>query len=186
MKPKFFKTQLELRKWFEKNHNKTLELWIGFYKKSSAKAGVTNAEVLDVALCFGWIDGIRKSIDDESYTNRYTPRTAKSIWSKINTEHVERLTEAGLMMPAGLKAVEDAKKDGRWAKAYDPPSTSQVPEDFLKELKKNRKASAFYKTLNKQNLFTITFRLQNSKKPETRERWVKRIIEMLAKGEKLH
>ena len=175
---KFFKTPAELRKWLEKNHEKATELWIGFYKKSSKKKGITSAEALDEALCFGWIDGVRNAIDEISYANRYTPRRPKSVWSKINTEKVERLTKDGLMMPAGLKAVEMAKSDGRWEKAYH--SNDEVPADFLKELKKNKAAKEFFRTLNKQKLFFITFRLQNSKKPETRERWIKKIIEMLA------
>ena len=182
MKPRFFKTKDELRTWFEKNHDKKDELWIGYYKKSAKKEGLTSAEVLDEALCFGWIDGIRKSVDEISYMNRYTPRTPKSIWSKVNTEHIERLTKTGLMAPSGIQAVEDAKKDGRWERAYDSSKNAKVPEDFLKELNKNKKASTFYKTLNKQHLFFITFKLQNSKKIETRERWIKKIIEMLENG----
>ena len=189
MKPKdirHFKSQADLRKWLEANHDSSTELWVGFYKKSSKKTGVTYAQAVDEALCFGWIDGIRQSVDDESFSNRFTPRRSKSVWSKINTEHIERLTQSGLLMPAGLREVEAAKADGRWKRAYEAPSKSTVPEDFLKALESNKKAKAFFGTLNNQNLFSITYRLQNSKKPETRERWVKRIIEMLAKGEKFH
>ncbi len=115
MKIKFFKNQAALRKWLEANHDKKTELWIGFYKKASKKKGITTAEALDEVLCYGWIDGIRKSIDEISYMNRFTPRRAKSPWSKINKNNVKRLTKAGLMRPAGLKAVHSAKKDGRWA-----------------------------------------------------------------------
>ncbi|MBO9667633.1 MAG: YdeI/OmpD-associated family protein [Bdellovibrio sp.] len=182
MKIQYFKTQSELRRWLKKNHDTVTDLWIGFYKKNSGKTGITPAEALDEMLCFGWIDGIRKSVDETSYCNRYTPRRAKSVWSKINTEHVKRLTKAGLMMPAGFKAVEDAKKDGRWEKAYNSPKSMEVPADFLKELNKNRKAKAFYKTLKKANLFSISFRLHNAKKPETREKLKTRIIEMLENG----
>jgi uncharacterized protein YdeI (YjbR/CyaY-like superfamily) len=183
---KFFKTQLAFRKWLEKSHDKKTELWIGFYKKASGKVGITPLEAIDEALCFGWIDGVRMAIDEISYANRYTPRTTKSNWSKINTENVNRLIEAGLMKPAGLKVIEEAKADGRWGRAYSSPKNAVVPEDFLKELKKNKKAAAFFKTLNKQNTFAITYRLENSKKPETRVRWIKKIIEMLAKGESFH
>jgi uncharacterized protein YdeI (YjbR/CyaY-like superfamily) len=182
MKIHYFKSQSELRRWLNKNHDSVAELWIGFYKKNSGKIGVTPAEALDEVLCFGWIDGIRKSVDEISYCNRFTPRRAKSIWSKINTQHVQRLTKAGLMMPAGLKAVEDAKSDGRWQKAYSSPKSMEVPDDFLKALNKNKKAKAFYKTMKKANLFSIAFRLQNAKKPETRERLKDRIIEMLENG----
>lgn len=184
--PRFFKTSAALRSWFAKNHDKVNELWIGFYKKSSGKKAIGYAEALDEALCFGWIDGIRKSIDDISFTNRFTPRKLKSKWSKINTEHAERLIDAGLMMPPGLREVERAKKDGRWAQAYDSSSMSSVPEEFLKELAKHKKAKAFFETLGKRDLYAITYRLQNSKKPETKLRWIKRIVEMLNKGEKFH
>ncbi|WP_413587029.1 YdeI/OmpD-associated family protein [Bdellovibrio sp. HCB274] len=182
MKIQYFKTQADLRKWLKKNHDSVAELWIGFYKKNSGKTGVTPAEVLDEMLCFGWIDGIRKSVDEISYCNRFTPRRAKSVWSKINTEHVKRLIKAGLMMPAGLEAVAAAKKDGRWDKAYNSPKSMEVPADFLKDLNKNKKAKAFYKTLKKANLFSIAFRLHNAKKPETREKLKVKIIEMLENG----
>ena len=185
-KAKFFKNAEALRKWLEKNCDKKKEIWLGFYKKSSGKVGITSAEALDTVLCFGWIDGVRMSIDEISYANRYTPRTSKSKWSKINTEKVEQLIKAGLMTSAGLKAVEEAKADGRWGRAYDSPRNAQVPKDFLTALKKNKKASAFFKALNKQNLFSITYRLQNSKKIETREKWIEKIIDMLAEGKKFH
>ena len=183
---KFFKNQLAFRSWLEKNHDKKTEIWIGFYKKGSGKVGITPLEAIDEALCFGWIDGVRNSVDEISYCNRYTPRTTRSRWSKINTENVERLIKAGLMMPSGMKAIEDAKADGRWEMAYDSAKNAQVPDEFLIALKKNKKASAFYKTLNKQNLFAIVYRLQNSRKAETRERWIKKIINMLEAREKFH
>ena len=186
MAVKFFKTRQELHDWLLKYHDKKTELWVGYYKKNSSRASLTNAEVLDEMLCFGWIDGIRKSVDEESYCNRYTPRTARSKWSKINTEHIKRLIKSKRMMPSGLKAVEDAKADGCWAMAYESPKNAQIPEEFLKELKKNKKAAAFFKTLNKQNLYAITYRIQNTKKQETKDRWIKRIVEMLSNGEVFH
>ncbi len=182
MKIQYFKNQADLRQWFEKNGAKIKEVWIGFYKQGSAKVGITYAQALDEALCFGWIDGIKKSVDELSYTNRFTPRRPKGKWSKINTGHIERLTKAGVMMPAGLTEVERAKKDGRWEMAYDSPRNSTPPKDFLAELKKNKKAATFFTTLNKANLYSITYRLQNAKKPETRARWVERIVAMLAEG----
>lgn len=118
MKVRYFRTQADLRRWLEKNGAKAKEIWIGFYKRGSGKVGVTYAQALDEALCFGWIDGIRKRVDEVSYTNRFTPRRPKGKWSKINTGHIERLTKAGVMMPAGLAEVKRAKEDGRWAKAY--------------------------------------------------------------------
>jgi uncharacterized protein YdeI (YjbR/CyaY-like superfamily) len=183
---RFFKTPADLRTWFSKNHDKAKELWIGFYKKNSGKKAIGYAEALDQALCFGWIDGVNKSIDEVSYTSRFTPRKIKSNWSKVNTGHAKRLIKLGLMMPPGLKEVVRAKKDGRWARAYDPPSKAVVPEDFLKELAKHKKAKIFFDTLEKRNVYAIIYRLQNSKKPETRQRWTTRIIEMLKKGEKFH
>lgn len=184
--PQFFKTPGELRTWFTKNHDQETELWIGFYKKSSGKKAIGYAEALDQALCFGWIDGIKKSVDEISFTNRFTPRKRKSNWSKVNTMHAVRLIKAGLMMPPGLKEVAEAKEDGRWARAYDPPSTAKVPDDFLKALAKQKNAKAFFKALDKRNVFAIAYRLQNSKTPETRQRWITRIIEMLSKGERFH
>ena len=113
-KIKYFKSQVELRNWLEKNHDKEKELWIGFYKKGSGKKGITCAEALDEVLCFGWIDGIRKKVDEISFTNRFTPRGPRSKWSKINTENIKRLTKAKLMAPSGLKEVALAKSNGRW------------------------------------------------------------------------
>ncbi|WPU64355.1 YdeI/OmpD-associated family protein [Peredibacter starrii] len=183
---KYFKTQQAFRTWLEKNHDKKTEIWIGFYKKDSGKTGITPAQAIDEALCFGWIDGVRQAIDELSYTNRYTPRTKKSKWSKINTENVERLIKLGYMTESGLKAIEEAKADGRWDMAYDSPKNAKAPEDFLKALKKKKRAAEFFKTLNKQNIFAIVYRLQNSKKAETRERWINKIIQMLENGEKFH
>ncbi len=156
------------------------------FKKGSGKAGITYDEALDVALCYGWIDSQGKGIDDVSYAQRFTPRRARSVWSKRNTEHIERLTKAGRMRPAGLKAVEAAKRDGRWQRAYDSPSAATAPHDFLKALAKNKRAESFYTTLNRRNTYAIAYRLQNAKKPETREKRIKAIIAMLAKGEKFY
>jgi uncharacterized protein YdeI (YjbR/CyaY-like superfamily) len=186
MKVQYFKDQAALRRWLEKNGAKAKEIWIGFYKKDSGKVGITYAQALDEALCFGWIDGIKKSVDELSYTNRFTPRSPKGKWSKINTGHIERLTKAGMMMPAGLAEVERAKKDGRWAMAYDSARNSAPPKDFLAALKKNKKAASFFATLNRANLYAITYRLQNAKKTETRARWIERIVAMLAEGKKFH
>lgn len=189
MKPKdiqHFKSQAGLRKWFEQNHDKASELWIGFYKKAAEKSGTSYAEALDEALCFGWIDGIKQSVDESRFTIRFTPRKAKSVWSKINVQHVERLIKSKQMRPSGLKEIELAKSDGRLKKAYASQANSTMPKDFLKELAKNKKAKAFFETLDRANLYSITYRLQNSKKPETRERWIQKIIEMLARHEKFH
>jgi uncharacterized protein YdeI (YjbR/CyaY-like superfamily) len=179
-----FKTAKVFEAWLLKNHDNSKGLWLKIFKKDSGKSTVTYAEALDVALCYGWIDGQKKAYDENAWLQKFCPRSTKSIWSKINTEHIERLSKEGRIKPAGLAAVEKAKADGRWEKAYDSPSKMTIPEDFLNALGKNKKAEAFYKVLNKSNLFTIGFRLQTAKKQETRTKRMKEIIEMLAKGEK--
>lgn len=181
-----FKTAKTFETWLKNNHEKSNGLWLKIFKKDSEKKTVSYAEALDVALCYGWIDGQKKAYDEEAWLQKFCPRRAKSIWSKINTGHVERLVKEGRMQSAGLKAVEQAKADGSWEKAYDAPSKTTIPEDFLKALSKNKKAETFFKTLNKTNLFSIAFRLQTAKKQETREKRMKDMIDMLARGEKFH
>lgn len=181
-----FKTAEEFETWLVKNHDNSTGLWLKIFKKDSGKKTISYAEALDVALCYGWIDGQKKAYDEQAWLQRFCPRRAKSIWSKINIGHVERLINAERMRPAGLKAIEKAKADGTWEKAYDSPSKMTIPEDFLQELSKNKKAEAFFMSLNKTNLFSIGFRLQTAKKQETREKRMKEIIEKLAKGEKFH
>lgn len=180
-----FKTAEAFETWLVQHHDNSNGLWIKIFKKNSGEETVTYAEALDIALCYGWIDGQKQSFDEQAWLQKFCPRREKSVWSKINIGHVERLIHEGRMRPAGLTAVEKAKADGRWEKAYDPASKMTIPEDFLQELSKNKKAEAFFKGLNKTNLFAIGFRLQTAKKPETRERRMKAIIEMLEKGEKL-
>lgn len=180
-----FKTSKLFETWLSKNHDKEDGLWLKIFKKDSGAKTVTYAEALDIALCYGWIDGQKQSFDDLAWLQKFTPRRDKSIWSKVNIGHVERLDKEGRMKPSGLKAVEKAKLDGRWAMAYDSPSKMTIPEDFLNELSKHKTAEAFFKELNKSNLFAIGFRLQTAKKQETREKRMKEIIEKLAKGEKL-
>jgi len=181
-----FKTQSEFFDWMEKNHDKEDGIWTIFYKKSSGKTSINYDLALEVALCYGWIDGVSNRIDEEKYKQKFTPRRSKSIWSKINRDNIARLIKEGKMKPAGIAEVERAKADGRWDAAYDSPTDMKAPEDFLKELAKDKKAEEFYKTLNKTNLFAIHFRLQTAKKPETRANRMKIILEMLHKGEKFH
>lgn len=147
---------------------------------------MTYAEALDEALCFGWIDGQKKSYDSRSWLQRFTPRKSRSRWSKKNTEHAERLIKANKMTSSGLREIKAAKADGRWKAAYDSFTSAKVPEDFLKELAKNKKARAFFETLNKTNLYSISYRVQTAKKAETRKRRIEAIIKMLARGEKFH
>ncbi|HTI70954.1 MAG TPA: YdeI/OmpD-associated family protein [Candidatus Limnocylindria bacterium] len=181
-----FVSLAEWEKWLDQNHQSSGGVWLRIFKKDSGQPTVTYAEAVDGALCYGWIDGLKQAHDEVSWRQRFTPRRPKSIWSKINTGHVERLISLGKMKPAGLAAIEDAKKDGRWHVAYDSPSKATIPDDFVKELARNKKAKAFFATLNKTNLYAIAWRLQTARKPETRKRRMDTILEMLARGEKIH
>ena len=159
-------------------------IWMRLYKKGSGVASVTYAEALDQALCFGWIDGQKNSYDELSFLQKFTPRRKASMWSKLNISHIERLTNAGLMMPSGFYEVERAKQDGRWAAAYDKPSEMVVPDDFLKELEKHPRAKAFFETLNKSNKYAIAWRLQTAKTEATKQRRQEKILATLERGEK--
>ena len=181
-----FKTAAEFRNWLKKNHSESSGIWLRIFKKDADVQTITYAQALDEALCYGWIDGQKKGQDSQSWLQRFTPRKPGSVWSKKNTEHVERLIKSKKMMPAGLREVNAAKKDGRWKRAYASSSTAKMPEDFLKVLGKHKKAKAFFETLNKTNLFSIYYRLTTAKKPETRDKRMKDIIEMLAAGTKFH
>ena len=181
-----FKKPSEWEKWLSKNHAAVDHVWLRIYKKGTRVQSITYDEALDCALCFGWIDGLRKSYDKDSYIQRFTPRRRNSIWSKRNREHIERLIDAGRMKPSGLAEVQRAKDDGRWAQAYDSPKDMEIPEDFLRELHKSKRAERFYKTLSKANLFAIAWRLQTAKKPETRARRMEALLTMLKEGRKLH
>jgi uncharacterized protein YdeI (YjbR/CyaY-like superfamily) len=181
-----FSSAKELEQWLAKNHAKSNGIWVRFFKKNSDVPSVSYDEALDAALCIGWIDGQLKKYDEESWLRKFTPRRPKSVWSKRNREHVERLTRAGKMQTAGLEEVEAAKQDGRWKAAYDSPSKMVIPDDFLKELAKSERAKAFFETLNGANVYAIVWRLQTAKKPESRQKRLKTILAMLAKGEKFH
>lgn len=182
-----FSSQAKWNAWLKKNHVSVEKgVWLRLFKKDSGIKSVTYDEALDAALCYGWIDGQKNKHDAQSWVQKFTPRRARSIWSKRNIEHVERLIAEGKMTAAGLVQIEAAKADGRWARAYDAAKDMKVPEDFLKELSKNKKAKAFFDTLNKANTYAIAWRLQTAKKPETRERRMNALLEMMKKGEKLH
>ncbi|MFZ1083145.1 MAG: YdeI/OmpD-associated family protein [Candidatus Kryptoniota bacterium] len=188
-----FESPEEWERWLELNHDTSNGIWMRFLKigdpvrgKKSIKKAFTHDEALDVALCYGWIDGQLKPYDEKSWLQKFTPRRAKSIWSKRNADHVIRLIKLGRMKPAGLKQVEESKADGRWEKAYDSPGEMTIPDDFLKGLSKNKKAKAFFETLNRANIYSIAWRLQTAQRPEMREKRMKTILEMLARGEKFH
>jgi uncharacterized protein YdeI (YjbR/CyaY-like superfamily) len=172
--------------WLDQNYGASSGVWLRLAKKASDMQSVSYGEALEVALCYGWIDGQKKSYDDESWLQKFTPRGKKSIWSKINREKVLALIESGRMKSAGLAEVERAKEDGRWEAAYDSQSRATVPEDFQAELDRNPAAKAFFTTLNSANRYAILFRIQTAKKPETRTRRIRQFIEMLEKNEKLH
>ncbi|MCI0406292.1 MAG: YdeI/OmpD-associated family protein [candidate division Zixibacteria bacterium] len=181
-----FKTAKDWKKWLEKNHAKSMGIWLRFFKKGSGVPSVTYAEALDEALCFGWIDSQLQKYDEISYLQKFTPRRSKSLWSKRNIEHVGRLVKEGRMQPAGKRAMEAAQTDGRWELAYDSSGTMEVPTDFLKALSKNKKARATFAKLNRANTYAIAWRLQTAKKPQTRARRMKTLLDMLAQGKMLH
>jgi len=181
-----FESAQAWREWLKANHDKALGVWVKIAKKASGIATVTYQEALEDALCFGWIDGQKRVYDDAYFIQKFTPRTKRSVWSKRNQEIVARLISDGRMRGAGQEQIDLAKADGRWERAYDSPKNMQVPEDFLRELAKDKKAEAFFRTLNKTNTFAIAWRLATAKKPETRQRRMRTLIEMLAREEKLH
>lgn len=181
-----FSTPGEWENWLESHHKKSKGIWVQFYKKNSSVQSITYDQALDIALCYGWIDSQLKKYDELSYLQKFTPRRPGSVWSKRNTEHVARLLTDGKMKPSGLQLVEEAKQNGQWEKAYASPEKSTIPADFLEELKKDKKAFAFLQTLNKANVYAISWRLETAKKKETKEKRMKTILEMLSKGQKFH
>src|SRR5690606_18884108 len=174
----------EWEAWLERNHASEPEAWLRLAKKGSGAKTVSRAEALEVALCYGWIDGQARTQDEAYWLQRFTPRTRRSKWSKINCEAAEALIRAGRMKPAGLAAVEAAKADGRWAAAYAPPSTIEVPADLAAALEKNPEAAARFRELDSQNRYAILYRIHDAKKPETRARRIEKFVAMLARGEK--
>ncbi len=181
-----FPTPQSWAEWLAENHARDEGIWIRLFKKGSGIPSVTYQEALDEALCYGWIDGQKKAGDDTCWLQRFLPRRPRSVWSKINCGHVERLIALGKMQPSGLKAVEEAKADGRWDAAYDSASTATVPEDFQRALDDNDAARAFFERIDRTNRYAILYRLQSAKKPETRAKRIETFIDMLARGEKIH
>ena len=167
-------------------HFETRGLWIRIAKKGTGIASVDHDQALDVALRYGWIDGTAQRVDDEYFVQKFTPRTRRSRWSKINRASAERLVEAGEMHPAGLREVEAAKADGRWAAAYAGPAGTTVPEDLRAALDASPAAAAFFATLTSQNRYAILYRVEEAKRPETRARRIEKFVGMLERGETLH
>jgi uncharacterized protein YdeI (YjbR/CyaY-like superfamily) len=185
-KIKSFANEAAFEKWLSANHARETEIWLRVYKKDSGIATVTTAQALDIALCWGWIDAIRKSFDQDSFLQRYTPRKSKSMWSQINREHVARLVKAGRMGPHGQRQVDAAKADGRWDAAYAPirnASAETVPADLRAAIEANSRAFKTFATLNRQNLFALIFRTNNMKTPAGRTKKIADLVAMLARGE---
>jgi uncharacterized protein YdeI (YjbR/CyaY-like superfamily) len=181
-----FGSQAEWAQWLAQHHASSGGAWLLHAKKGNADRTVSYAEALEVALCFGWIDSRKQGLDDQHFLQRWTPRSSKSIWSKVNRDHALRYIEQGKMQPAGLAEVERARLDGRWDAAYDPVSKASVPPDLQAELDANPGAAAFFATLTSQNRFAILFRLQGARKPETRAARLEKFVAMLARGETIH
>ena len=178
-----FESKKKFADWLAKNYDKSAGVWLKIAKKAAGISTVTYAEALDVALCYGWIDGQKGSFDEQYFLQKFTPRRAKSIWSKINVGHVERLIASGEMKPSGLKVVEAAKQDGRWAVAYASQKNIEVPQDFQSALEENKKAKSFFESLTSAKRYSFLFRVTTAKKAETREKRIRQFVEMLAKGE---
>lgn len=178
-----FETKKKWADWLARQYDRSAGVWVKLAKKGTGIPSVTYEEALDVALCYGWIDGQKGSFDDTYWLQKFTPRGAKSIWSKINTEKAERLIASEEMKPSGLKAVEAAKQDGRWDAAYHSQKNISMPEDFQSALSKNRKARAFFESLTSAKRYSFLFRIVTAKKAETRERRIRQFVEMLEKGE---
>lgn len=172
-------------RWLEANID-AAGLWLLIAKKGSGIVSVTYAEALDVALCHGWIDGLKRGVDARFFAQRFTPRRPRSLWSKNNVAHVERLIAAGRMRAGGLREVEAAKVDGRWDAAYHGASKMEVPLELAAALAKNRKAKAFFDTLDRTNRYSFCWRVQSAVKAETKKARVERLVAMLANGEKLY
>ena len=175
----YAKNRKEWRKWLEKNHKTATEIHLVYYKITSGKESITWEESVEEALCFGWIDGIRRKVDDEQYTVRFTERKPKSIWSLINKNKVEKLISEGKMMPLGLEKIEHAKQNGQWHKAYSMKGETELPEDFEKALNKNKKALENFNKLSPSNRFTYVYQINAVKKAESRAARIKKVVDLL-------
>jgi uncharacterized protein YdeI (YjbR/CyaY-like superfamily) len=181
-----FATPAELEAWLEENHAGSEGVWLKFAKKGVEPPSVTYAEALELALCFGWIDSQKRGHDERHFLQRFTPRRPRGRWSKINREKAEALIAADRMRPAGMAEVEAAQADGRWEAAYEGARTAKVPDDLRRELDANPAAREFFEGLDGSNRYAILYRLDDAKKPETRERRLRKFLAMLERGEKIH
>ena len=172
--------------WMSRNHAVATGIWLAIAKKAGSARSVSYAEAVEVALCWGWIDGQKKKLDDDYSLQRFTPRRPRSNWSKTNVNRVERLAKEGRMKPSGLAEVERAKADGRWAAAYDSPSNMTVPDDLAAALAKNPKAAASFETTSASNRYAILYRIHSAKRPETRTSRIEKFVSMLAEGKRVY
>ena len=184
--PTLFKSAKAFEAWLKKNHATSEGLWLKIAKRGSNEPSVTYPEAVEIALCWGWIDGQKKSLDDQHYLQRFTPRRARSVWSRINVNKVQALIEAGRMQAPGQAQIEAAKADGRWARAYDGARTSTVPEDLQAALDAEPAAKTFFASINASNRYAILWRIQTAARAETRARRLAQLVEMLARGETIH
>jgi uncharacterized protein YdeI (YjbR/CyaY-like superfamily) len=181
-----FASQGEWERWLDANHASAKGMWVKIAKKATGIPTVTHAEALESALCYGWIDGQRKARDERFFLQKFTPRGPRSSWSRVNRDKALALIAEGRMRPAGLAEVERAQADGRWDAAYEPQSTAAVPDDLQRGLDANPRAKSFFATLDSRNRYAILYRLQDAKKPETRERRLAEYVAMLAEHRKLY
>ncbi|MGB3026825.1 YdeI/OmpD-associated family protein [Paradevosia shaoguanensis] len=178
-----FETEAEFEAWMARNHDQETEIWVQYYKKASGRRTVVYAQALDVALCYGWIDGISKPVDEHAYLQRFTPRKAKSIWSQRNRLKVEKLIADGRMTAHGQKQIDAAKADGRWDKAYASPGKMETPPDLLAAIEANPAAYETFNKLNATNRYALAFRTHNMKTEAGRKKKIAGFVEMLARGE---
>ncbi|MFC5471373.1 YdeI family protein [Cohnella suwonensis] len=183
---RFFGELTALENWLKEHHDDSPGIRLRIAKKDSKLVSVTYGEALECALCYGWVDSLKETYDDETWLQRFTPRGPRSIWSKVNKDKAESLIATGRMKPSGIKAIETAQRNGLWDKAYESQSVASIPDDLAAELELNAVAKAFYESLDKQNQYAIKFRIHQAKKPETRERRIRQYVEMLAKGERIY
>lgn len=181
-----FVTQQNWEAWLNEHHAESGGIWLKIAKKRAGSMSVSYAQALESALCYGWIDGQKGSLDDQYWLQKFTPRRAKSIWSKVNCVKAETLIAQGRMQAAGLRQVELAKADGRWDQAYASQSNITIPDDFQSELDKNPEAKVFFSTLDRINRYAILFRIQTAKKAETRVARIQKFIDMLSKHETIY
>jgi uncharacterized protein YdeI (YjbR/CyaY-like superfamily) len=181
-----FAGQTELEMWLEENHASSPGVWLKIAKKGAPEPSVTYAEAVEASLCFGWIDSQKRGLDESHFLQRFTPRRPRGRWSRINREKAEALIESGRMRGTGLEEVEAARADGRWEAAYEGQRTARVPADLRRELDANPAAAEFFSSLDGANRYAVLYRLEEAKKPETRERRLRKFVAMLERGEKIH